>query len=134
VLAFLSQGYACNDDATTRDIKSKLDSAANYLNAAAKTNRELNQQNVINDEQRRQVAGKINKVNGFLKIAVERARDLRPGMIGATKTDVIALLNSALNELEGFRIGNAKIDDTLALAIPLIRQAITLVAAIKEAT
>lgn len=127
---------------TTREVKSKLDTAANYLNAAAKTNRELYEQNVINIAERRVVAGRINQANGYLKLAIERAAQLKPCSstdpeecrIGFTEaqSDVLVLLGHALSAIEQFKTGNAKLDATLAAVGPLIREAISLVQAFKE--
>lgn len=125
---------------STREIKSKLDSAANYLNAGAKVNRELYETKVTTLEVRRKTAAQINTVNGYLKMAVERSKSLKScapddaecGIdFDITKVDILAQLNKGLTALQNFRSGNQKIDAVLTLAIPLIQQAITLAEAVK---
>jgi hypothetical protein len=144
ILAVLSQ-TACPWDSpaltpTTREIKEKLDSGANYLNAGAKLNRELFKSGTITIETRRRVAKHINQVNGYLKSVVEKAATLKSCAnddqncqidFDLAKIDVNEFLNKALTELQGFRSGNEKIDSTLALAVPLIQQAIALIEAVK---
>jgi hypothetical protein len=116
-------------------VENKLNQATNGLNALAKTNRELYKKNVINIENRKAVAGVINKVNAGLDKVVDRVYEIdpnNPSSVSAGKVDVVNLLNEAVAELQKLNVGNEEIRLAAQAVVTLINEAVDLTNRIKE--
>ena len=139
VITFALLNTACpvsvKTPADVDKVENKLNQAANGLNALAKTNRELYKKNVINIENRKAVAGVINKVNAGLDKVVDRVYEIdpnNPSSVSAGKVDVVKLLNEAAAELQKLNVGNEEIKLAAQAVITLINEAVDLTNRIKE--
>jgi len=116
-------------------VENKINQAANGLNALAKTNRELYKKNVINLDNRKLVAGVINKANSGLDKVADRVFAINPNdpdSIGAGKIDVVKLLNEVSAELNNLSIGNEEIRLAAQAIIAILNEAIDLTNRVKE--
>lgn len=116
-------------------VENKINQTANALNALAKTNRELYRKNVTNLENRRLVAGIINKANTGIDKIADRVFQINtddPTSIGAGKIDVIALLNEVSAELNKINIGNEELRLAAQAIIAIINEAIDLTRRVRE--
>lgn len=119
---------AC-DEADLRKVENKLNQTANGLNTLAKTNRELYQSGIIKLETRQQVAGAINKANGVLGKAIDRAYQIKlddAGSIQLGKDEVIELLNGVAADLQSLNIGNQELRIAIQATIALVNEATAL--------
>lgn len=115
-------------------VENKLNQAANSLNALAKTNRRLYQTNVINLQNRQDVAGVINKANRGLDKVVDRVYEIKPddaGSIQLGKDDVVKLLQGVVGDLGSVQILNEEIRLAIQAIIALVNEGIALTQQIK---
>jgi hypothetical protein len=133
-IAYSGYGFACSQS-DVHKVKVKVEQAANILNTAAKSNRELYRSGVygaVGSPQaiatRQKVATGIHDANEALSEAVEVAAQLQPGMNGQA---VYTLLAASVQHLVHLRIGNDRIDVLIQSAVTAINSAILLAQAIK---
>lgn len=127
--------FGVKSPADVEKVENKINQVANGLNALAKTNRELYKKNVINLENRKLIAGVINKANSGLDKVADRVFSIdpnNPDSIGSGKIDVVKLLNEVSAELNSLNIGNEEIRLAAQAIIALINEAVDLTNRIKE--
>lgn len=137
LITYGSYGFACSSSDVSK-VKKKVADAAAILNTAAKSNRSLYQSGIYGAVgqpeaigKRQRVATAIHQANEYLALAVERAANLQPSEIEGGKTDIVALLQQAVNVLGSLNIDNENIKLVIASAVTAINSAVTLTLAIK---
>ena len=116
-------------------VEAKLNQAANALNTLAKTNRALYQKNVINLNERRTVAGVINKANTGLDKITDRVFQIdpnNPDSIASGKIDAVVLLNTVSVELGKINFGPEELRLAVQAIIAIVNEAIDLTRRVKE--
>lgn len=137
VISYSGYGFACSANDVSK-VKKKVADAAAILNTAAKSNRSLYQSGaygVVGSPdaifKRQRVATAIHQANEYLALAVERAANLQVSDLEIGKSNIVGLLQQAIEVLGALKIENENIRLVLQSAVAAINAAVTLTLAIK---